>query len=242
VLFLGFSAMVVPFAFAVAALWKKRYTQWVRPALPWTLFAVMSLGVAIAMGGYWAYVTLSFGGYWAWDPVENSSLVPWLLGVAAFHTMLVQKKSGSSQKASLILSIAAYLFVVYSTFLTRSGILGDVSVHSFVSLGLYNQLLIWIAVMGALGIGLFAGAEDALARVYGAERRGASHGHGGGDHPGHERAHLRPDFPGQSLGRPAVVLQPVDAPAGPRLRFSCGAGPALLVEKDGRGDGESGPL
>jgi cytochrome c-type biogenesis protein CcmF len=156
VLFLGFSAMVVPFAFAVAALWKKRYTQWVRPALPWTLFAVLSLGVAIAMGGYWAYITLSFGGYWAWDPVENSSLVPWLLGVAAFHTMLVQKKSGSSQKASLILSIAAYLFVVYSTFLTRSGILGDVSVHSFVSLGLYNQLLLWIAVMGALGIGLFA--------------------------------------------------------------------------------------
>ncbi|PSQ91279.1 MAG: cytochrome C assembly protein, partial [Bacteroidetes bacterium QS_4_64_154] len=114
VLFLGFSAMVVPFAFAV-----------------------------------------SFGGYWAWDPVENSSLVPWLLGIAAFHTMLVQKKSGSSQKASLLLSIAAYLFVVYSTFLTRSGILGDVSVHSFVSLGLYNQLLLWIAVLGGLGIGLF---------------------------------------------------------------------------------------
>ncbi len=156
VLFLGFSAMVVPFAFAIAALWKKRYTQWVRPALPWTLFAVTALGVAIAMGGYWAYVTLSFGGYWAWDPVENSSLVPWLLGVAAFHTMLVQKKSGSSQKASLLLSIAAYLFVIYSTFLTRSGILGDVSVHSFVSLGLYNQLLLWIAVLGTLGIGLFA--------------------------------------------------------------------------------------
>jgi cytochrome c-type biogenesis protein CcmF len=112
--------------------------------------------VAIAMGGYWAYVTLSFGGYWAWDPVENSSLVPWLLGVAAFHTMLVQKKSGSSQKASLLLSIAAYLFVIYSTFLTRSGILGDVSVHSFVSLGLYNQLLLWIVVLGTLGIGLFA--------------------------------------------------------------------------------------
>jgi cytochrome c-type biogenesis protein CcmF len=155
VLFLGFSAMVVPFAFAVSALWKERYTQWVRPALPWTLFAVAALGVAIAMGGYWAYVTLSFGGYWAWDPVENSSLVPWLLGVAAFHTMLVQKKSGSSQKASLLLSIAAYMFVIYSTFLTRSGILGDVSVHSFVSLGLYNQLLLWIVAMGTLGVGLF---------------------------------------------------------------------------------------
>ncbi len=154
-LFVGFSSMVVPFAFAIAALWKKRFTQWVRPALPWTLFAVMILGVGIAMGGYWAYVTLSFGGYWAWDPVENSSLVPWLMGIAAFHTMLVQKKSGSSQKASLLLSIGAYIMVIYSTFLTRSGILGDVSVHSFVDLGLYNQLLIWILMVGALGIGLF---------------------------------------------------------------------------------------
>ena len=154
-LFVGFSSMVVPFAFALAALWKKRFTQWVRPALPWTLFAVMILGVGIAMGGYWAYVTLSFGGYWAWDPVENSSLVPWLMGIAAFHTMLVQKKSGSSQKASLLLSIGAYVMVIYSTFLTRSGILGDVSVHSFVDLGLYNQLLIWILAISILGIGLF---------------------------------------------------------------------------------------
>jgi cytochrome c-type biogenesis protein CcmF len=116
----------------------------------------MVLGVGIAMGGYWAYVTLSFGGYWAWDPVENSSLVPWIIGVAAFHTMLVQKKSGSSQKASLFLSILAYLFVIYSTFLTRSGILGDVSVHSFVDLGLYNQLVIWMSTISLGGFGLFA--------------------------------------------------------------------------------------
>ncbi len=155
-LFAGFSAMVVPFAFAVAALWTERYTQWVRPALPWTLFAVGILGVGIAMGGYWAYVTLSFGGYWAWDPVENSSLVPWMVGVAAFHTMLVQKKSGSSHKAAIVLAILSYIFVVYSTFLTRSGILGDISVHSFVDLGLYNQLLVWIVAIGAVGFGLFA--------------------------------------------------------------------------------------
>ncbi|MEF8797443.1 MAG: cytochrome c biogenesis protein CcsA [Salinivenus sp.] len=154
-LFMGFSAMVVPFAFALASLWRRKYTQWVRPALPWTLFAVAILGVAITMGGYWAYVTLSFGGYWAWDPVENSSLVPWIVGVAAFHTMLVQKKSGAGQKASLLLSVAAYVLVIYSTFLTRSGILGDVSVHSFVDLGLYNQLLIWIATITVLGVGLF---------------------------------------------------------------------------------------
>jgi len=154
-LFVGFSAMVVPFAFAVAALWRKKYTEWVRPALPWTLFAVAILGVAITMGGYWAYVTLSFGGYWAWDPVENSSLVPWIVGVAAFHTMLVQKKSSAGNKASLLLCIGAYLLVIYSTFLTRSGILGDVSVHSFVDLGLYNQLLLWMATITVIGVGLF---------------------------------------------------------------------------------------
>lgn len=155
-LFVGFALMAVPFAFAVAALWKERYTEWVRPALPWTLAAVMVLGVGIAMGGYWAYVTLNFGGYWAWDPVENSSLVPWLVGVGAIHMMLVHKKSGHSQKASLFLSILAFMLVVYSTFLTRSGILGDISVHSFVDLGLYNQLLLWILTMGVVGFGLFA--------------------------------------------------------------------------------------
>ena len=153
-LFVGFTAMVVPFAFAIAALWQKKYTEWVRPALPWTLFAVMILGVGIAMGGYWAYETLSFGGYWAWDPVENSSLVPWIVGIAAVHMMIVQKKSGASHKAALSLCILAFILVVYSTFLTRSGILGDTSVHSFVDLGLYNQLLIWIVSMAVLGFGL----------------------------------------------------------------------------------------
>jgi cytochrome c-type biogenesis protein CcmF len=155
-LFVGFALMTVPFAFAVAALWKRRYTQWVRPALPWTLAAGLVLGVGIMMGGYWAYHTLSFGGWWAWDPVENSSLVPWLFCVAAIHAMIVQKRSAAGNKSALILSIAAFMFVVYSTFLTRSGILGEVSVHSFVDLGLYNQLLLWITTMGVVGFGMFA--------------------------------------------------------------------------------------
>lgn len=163
-LFVGFAAMVVPFAFAVTALWKRQYTQWVRAALPWTIFAVLVLGVGIALGGYWAYITLSFGGYWAWDPVENSSLVPWLVGVAAFHAMIIQKKSGQGHKAALIFSILAYMLVIYSTFLTRSGILGDVSVHSFVDLGLHNQLLIWILVLGIMGFGLYAARFRELPR------------------------------------------------------------------------------
>ncbi len=155
-LFVGFTLMMVPFAFAVAGLWKRRYTQWARPALPWTLAALGVLGLGIMMGGYWAYVTLSFGGWWAWDPVENSSLVPWIFGIAALHAMLVQRKTAAGHKAALLLTVAAYAFVVYSTFLTRSGILGEVSVHSFVDLGLYNQLLLWILSICGLGFGLFA--------------------------------------------------------------------------------------
>ena len=155
-LFLGFSLMAVPFAFAVSGLWLRKYTQWVRPSLPWSLGALGFLALGIMMGGYWAYVTLSFGGWWAWDPVENSSFVPWLFGAAALHAMLVQRKQAAAHRSALLLSVIAYALVVYSTFLTRSGILGDVSVHSFVDLGLYNQLLLWIGTIFALGFGLYA--------------------------------------------------------------------------------------
>jgi cytochrome c-type biogenesis protein CcmF len=156
IMFTGFAAMLVPFAFAVAALWKKRYTAWVKPALPWTLFALMILGTGVAMGGYWAYVTLNFGGYWAWDPVENASLVPWLVGVAGLHTMLVQKKSGRAHKTSLLAMILAYALVVYSTYLTRSNVLSDASVHAFVDLGMSGQLLAWLFGVAGVGLGLLA--------------------------------------------------------------------------------------
>src|SRR5699024_1642309 len=137
-------------------LWKRKYNEWVDPALPWTLGANIALLTAIFLGGYWAYVTLSFGGYWAWDPVENASFVPWLLGTAGIHTMIIQRKSSTSQKASIIFAILAYVAIVYETFLTRSGILADASVHSFVDLGLYNQLVIFMFVVTAAGLGLLA--------------------------------------------------------------------------------------
>ncbi|MEM0962588.1 MAG: cytochrome c biogenesis protein CcsA [Bacteroidota bacterium] len=153
-IFVGFTLLMVPFAFAVAGLLQRRYTQWVRPALPWSLAGSGVLGVGIMMGGWWAYETLSFGGWWAWDPVENSSLVPWLFAVAGLHSMVVQKKTAAGHKAALWLTVLAFQLCIYSTFLTRSGILGDVSVHSFVDLGLYNQLLLWISTVGAVGFGL----------------------------------------------------------------------------------------
>ncbi len=155
VVFLGFGMMTIPFAFALSALWKRRYHQWIYPALPWTLGANLCLLTSIFLGGYWAYVTLSFGGYWAWDPVENASLVPWILGTAGIHTMLIQRKSAMAQKSSILFAILAYITIVYQTFLTRSGVLEDASVHSFVDLGLYNQLLMFIVVSTVLGLGMF---------------------------------------------------------------------------------------
>lgn len=152
VLFIGFALMTVPYAFAMASLFTRKYNDWIKPALPWVLSANLSLLIAIFLGGYWAYVTLSFGGYWAWDPVENASLVPYLFGVAGIHTMLIQRKHTSAQRSSILFALLSYVAVVYETFLTRSGILGDASVHSFVDLGLYNLLLLFMVVMtiGAL--------------------------------------------------------------------------------------------
>ncbi|MEZ4824756.1 MAG: cytochrome c biogenesis protein CcsA [Bacteroidia bacterium] len=115
-----------------------------RPSLPWMAFSMMILGVGIIMGGYWAYETLNFGGYWNWDPVENSSLVPWLCGVAALHAMLIYRKTKSYLKVTMLLIIGTFLLVLYSTFLTRSGILGETSVHTFTDLGLSGQLLVLV--------------------------------------------------------------------------------------------------
>ncbi|MGD8749648.1 MAG: cytochrome c biogenesis protein CcsA, partial [Balneolaceae bacterium] len=155
ILFFGFSMMTVPYCFGMAALWKRKYNAWIDPALPWTLGANIALLTAIFLGGYWAYVTLSFGGYWAWDPVENAALVPWLIGTAGIHMMIIQRKKASSAKASIFFAILAYVGIVYETFLTRSGILSDSSVHSFVDLGLYGQLVVFMAVISIIGLGMF---------------------------------------------------------------------------------------
>lgn len=164
-LFVGFSMATVPFAFALAAMMKNEYKDWIKQAFPWVLAGTGILGLGIMMGGYWAYEMLGWGGYWAWDPVENSSLIPWLIGVASIHTLLVQRRSqqggdsvGRYAKTNLILCILTYIFVLYSTFLTRSGVLGDASVHSFVDPGslVYLFLLIFISSFILLGFGSVA--------------------------------------------------------------------------------------
>ena len=141
-LFFGFAATIVPFAFAFAGLWTRRMKEWMIPALPWALVGVMVLGTGIIMGGYWAYESLSFGGYWAWDPVENASLMPWLLLITATHMLLINKSTGKYPVLTFLLTIFSFFMVLYATFLTRSGILGNASVHSFTDLGLSGQLIL----------------------------------------------------------------------------------------------------
>ena len=167
VLFAGFAAMGVPYAYAGAALLKRDYMNWIRPATPWLAFAALSLGTGIMMGGYWAYETLGWGGYWAWDPVENSSLVPWLICMATIHTVLSQRKSGAFIRTNLLLGMACFIAVLYSTFLTRSGVLGDTSVHSFVEPGalVYWLLIGAITAFALLGAGLLWSRRNELPKA-----------------------------------------------------------------------------
>ncbi|MFT2007219.1 cytochrome c biogenesis protein CcsA [Pontibacter sp. 13R65] len=153
-LFLGFAATLVPFAFAIAGLWKGKFTDWVKHALPWSHFAAVSLGIGIMMGAYWAYETLNFGGYWNWDPVENAVYIPWLVLVGAIHTMIAFRRSKQGLSASFVLVITSFLLILYATFLTRSGILGNASVHSFTDLGLSGQLFTYLAAFTVLAIAL----------------------------------------------------------------------------------------
>jgi cytochrome c-type biogenesis protein CcmF len=153
-LFLGFALTLVPFAYCIAGLWRGQFREWIKPALPWTSLAALVLGVGILMGAYWAYETLNFGGYWNWDPVENAIYIPWLVLVAALHTMLIVQKNNTALRTSIILTISMFVLVLYSTFLTRSGILGNASVHSFTDLGLSGQLLLYLFTFLAVSVGL----------------------------------------------------------------------------------------
>ncbi len=155
-LFLGFASTVVPFAFAMAGLWRRSHTDWLAPALRWSLFSAGILGIGILMGGAWAYEALNFGGYWAWDPVENTSLVPWLLMIAGIHTTLVAKATGHSIKSSYVFYVLAFVGILYSSLLTRSGLLGETSVHAFTEMGLEAQLVFLVGTFAAIGFGLLA--------------------------------------------------------------------------------------
>lgn len=151
-LFLGFASTVIPFAFAIAGLWQREHRDWLNPALKWGLFSAGILGIGILMGGAWAYEALNFGGYWAWDPVENTSLVPWLLLVAGLHTTLIARATGYSIRSSYVFYALTFVAVLYSSLLTRSGLLGETSVHAFTEMGLEAQLVFLVGSFGLLSL------------------------------------------------------------------------------------------
>jgi cytochrome c-type biogenesis protein CcmF len=166
-LFLGFASTVVPFSYAIAGLWLREHKEWLKPALGWAYFSGAILGTGILMGGAWAYEALSFAGYWAWDPVENASLVPWITLVAGIHTNLVARATGYSIRSTYGFYILTFVLILYSTYLTRSGVLGDTSVHSFTEMGLGYQLILLFALFAVLGLWLwisrYKGVPDVMA-------------------------------------------------------------------------------
>ncbi|WP_293300557.1 cytochrome c biogenesis protein CcsA [Pedobacter sp. UBA4863] len=151
-LFLGFASMIVPFAYGITALWQKRYKDWVKPVLPWVSFAIMILGTGIIMGSFWAYEALNFGGFWAWDPVENASIIPWLTLIGGLHVIIAYKNTGHAYFTAMVLVLISFILVLYASFLTRSGILGETSVHSFTDLGMTWQLVFFILSFLAIAV------------------------------------------------------------------------------------------
>ena len=162
-LYLGYVGCSISFSFAVAALIEGHIdAAWARWARPWTLAAWMFLTVGIAMGSYWAYYELGWGGFWFWDPVENASLMPWLVATALLHSAIVMEKRDALKIWTILLAILAFSLSLIGTFLVRSGVL--TSVHAFASdptRGVFILLILILFIGGALT--LFAMRAGALA-------------------------------------------------------------------------------
>ncbi len=154
ILFLGYASSTIPFGYAIAALIRGEYESWVKKSYLWVIFSMLTLGVGIFMGGYWAYKVLGWGGYWGWDPVENSSLIPWLVSVALMHGLMLQTRKGLLKRTNLLMALSYFILVFFSTFLTRSGVLSEFSVHSFgkssVLYFLLGNIIFFLAVSGFL--------------------------------------------------------------------------------------------
>jgi len=161
-LYIGYVGFSVAFAFAVAALLEGRLDEkWARWTRPWTTLAWMFLTVGITLGSWWAYYELGWGGWWFWDPVENASFMPWLVGTALIHSLAVTEKRGLFKSWTLLLAIIAFSLSLLGTFLVRSGVL--VSVHAFASdpsRGLFILAFLGVCVGGSLA--LFAWRGPAL--------------------------------------------------------------------------------
>ena len=142
-LYLGFTGMVIPFAFAMAALASGDLsTNWIKATRRWALIAWLFLSLGLLLGGRWAYDVLGWGGYWGWDPVENAAFIPWLVGTAFLHSVMIQEKRGMLKVWNMFLVIFTFSAVIFGTFATRSGLID--SVHSFAQSGIgMPMFLFW---------------------------------------------------------------------------------------------------
>ena len=160
-LYLGYVGFTIPFAFAVAALVTGRLGEgWLVETRRWTLFAWGFLTIGIVLGAWWSYQVLGWGGYWAWDPVENASFLPWLVGTAYLHSVMVQERRGMLRIWNLSLLLSTFSLTILGTFLTRSGVLD--SVHAFSQSGIGPAILGFFALVVAVGVGLIAWRGDRL--------------------------------------------------------------------------------
>jgi cytochrome c-type biogenesis protein CcmF len=177
-LFVGYAGLTVPFAYAIAALIVNDPSRrWVERSQRYALVSWVFLGLGIGLGALWAYVVLGWGGYWGWDPVENASLLPWLIAVALMHSFTVYRQRGGFRVWSVLCACLAFAFVIISTFITRSGIVSN-SVHTFagdvVSLYLFLGLIVASLLAGVLGLII-------RRKAFGSAAAGDGSGSGGDD-------------------------------------------------------------
>ncbi|HEY7916617.1 MAG TPA: cytochrome c biogenesis protein CcsA, partial [Acidimicrobiales bacterium] len=165
-LYLGLVGFTLPFAFAVASLITGRLDEdWQGETRRWTLFAWAFLTMGILLGAWWSYEVLGWGGFWGWDPVENAALLPWLVGTAYLHSVMVQQRRGLLRIWNLSLVVAAFSLTILGTFLTRSGVIQ--SVHSFTESTIGPLLLGFFGLVLVTGVGLIAWRGDRLHSVGG---------------------------------------------------------------------------
>ncbi|MFI5386755.1 MAG: cytochrome c biogenesis protein CcsA [Fimbriimonadales bacterium] len=152
-IFLGFGALTVLAAYAFSALATNKPKEWAPMVRPWAIISLTVTGLGLCMGGFWAYETLGWGGFWGWDPVENVSFVPWIFSAAFVHGLMVQITKKTWVIPNLLLGGLPFILFVYGTFLTRSGVLNETSVHSFANM---DHMALWLlAGFGVVSIATF---------------------------------------------------------------------------------------
>ena len=244
-LYSGYTLFAIPFAFAVGALITRRLdADWIRLTRPFTLAAWFFLGIGIMLGARWSYTELGWGGYWAWDPVENASLMPWLIGTAFLHSVMIQEKRGMLKVWNVSLVLATGVLAILGTFLVRSGILNSIHAFGASTLGVPFLVLIGVMIAGSIAL-VVSRAPDLRSR---APARLAALARGGlpAQQPRAGRALLRDllghvlpaDLRGadrqRGVGRPAVV-RPLHRAAGAGARAAVRDRPGdRLAARDGR--------